>query len=152
MTYTEQLVAFVKVWEGLKLRASGDPLAPGVRDIGYGHVLADGERLVEITESDADAILRADLDKRARQVEMALLGVDLLQHEFDAVLSIVFNIGIGAMSQSTMFRRLAAGDKPAAGEEFIRWCRAGGREVAGLLKRRLAEQRIYVYADYSGRP
>jgi len=152
MTYSDSLLDFVRAWEGLKLRASGDPLVPGVRDIGYGHVLAGHEHMTEITEQEAVALLRDDLDRRARQIGIALTNVDLQQHEFDALVSITFNCGIGAMSQSTMFAKLAEGDRVGAGAEFPRWCKAGGREVAGLKKRRLAEQRMFFDADYGGRP
>lgn len=151
MTYSEALVAFVKAWEGLKLEASGDPLVPGVRDIGYGHKLMPSESPGRITPEQADAWLRLDLDGHLHDLDQHI-HVALEQHEQDAVLSLAYNVGVEALRTSTLLHRINTNRFEEAADEFPRWCRAGGRIVPGLKRRRLAERAIFLDADYSGRP
>ena len=65
--------------------------------------------------------------------------VPLHQHEYDAFLSLAYNIGPGAFCGSTLVRKLNAEDYPGACAEILRWDKAGGKTVAGLTKRRQAE-------------
>jgi len=150
VTFTEDLVEFVKRWEGLKLVASPDPLVPGVWDVGYGHKLTSDERPT-ITREQADAMLREDLRAVAAGVDESVT-VPLAQNEFDALVSLAYNIGNGALARSTLMRRLNDSDFYSACDEFLRWNRAGGRIVPGLVKRRYAEQAIFGEGDYSGGP
>jgi lysozyme len=147
----EELVAFVKAWEGFKSEPSGDPLVPGVRDIGYGHVLKRGEDLLEITESQADALLRSDLHDVGYKVD-ELVAASLTDNQRDALLSFTYNLGAGALSQSTLLHLINACRFDAAGLQFSRWCYAGGHAVNGLKLRRMAEQAIFTDCDYRGRP
>lgn len=149
--YSEQLVEFVKRWEGLKLVPSLDPLVPGVADVGYGHVLRQGDSKEPITRDLADKMLRADLDGFAVAVD-EMVTPTIAQHEFDALVSISYNVGANALKSSTLMRKLNNNDFFGAAEEFTRWVRAGGRIVGGLVKRREAERRMFEDADYSGAP
>lgn len=163
LTYSEALVAFVKAWEGLKLEASGDPLVPGVRDIGYGHKLAPGEVVGPITEAEAGILLRKDLDERLSELDPHV-HVALEQHEQDALLSILYNCGAGAPGEkdgiiwlksgqpSTLLHRINNNRFEEAADEFPRWCRAEGRIVPGLKRRRLAERAMFLDAEYGSRP
>ena len=67
--------------------------------------------------------------------------VPLHQHEYDAFLSLAYNIGPGAFCGSTLVRKLNAEDYAGACAEILRWDKAGGKTVAGLTKRRQAEYR-----------
>ena len=67
--------------------------------------------------------------------------VPLHQHEYDAFLSLAYNIGPGAFCGSTLVRKLNAEDYAGACAEILRWDKAGGKTVAGLTKRRQAEHR-----------
>lgn len=67
--------------------------------------------------------------------------VPLHQHEYDAYMSLAYNIGPGAFCGSTLVRKLNAGDYAGACREILRWNRAGGRVVQGLVNRRAAEYR-----------
>jgi lysozyme len=67
------------------------------------------------------------------------VNVPLHQHEYDAFLSLAYNIGPGAFCGSTLVRRLNQGDYDAACKEILRWNRAGGKVVQGLANRRQAE-------------
>jgi lysozyme len=151
VNYSPELVEFVKAWEGLKLRASGDPLVPGVKDIGYGHKLMPGSTLLELTPGEAEAMLRIDLDERLHFLDPHI-HVALEQHEQDALLSLAFNVGTDAVIKSTLLHRVNHNRFEEAADEFPKWCKAGGKIVQGLKRRRLAERAMFIDADYSGRP
>jgi lysozyme len=65
--------------------------------------------------------------------------VPLHQHEYDAYLSLAYNIGPGAFCGSTLVRKLNGGDYEGACREILRWNKAGGRVVQGLVNRRERE-------------
>ena len=150
MTFSESLVEFVKRWEGLKLEASPDPLVAGVWDVGHGHVLRSEAR-PHITREEADKLLREDLAAFSAAVD-EMAKPTLAQHEHDALVSLAYNVGAKAVETSTLMRRLNNNDFYGAADEFLRWNRAGGRIVAGLVKRRQAEQSMLEEADYTGSP
>jgi lysozyme len=66
------------------------------------------------------------------------------QHEFDALVSFVFNVGGGAYTRSTMKRLLEAGDKKGAGEQFLRWNKIGKKVSRGLTLRRQRERLFFL--------
>lgn len=116
MTISEQGLALLRDREGCRLDAYRDSV--GVPTIGVGHT-AGVQMGMTITEEEAMALLREDL----RWSEAAVNGgisVPLKQHQFDALVSFVFNVGQGAFSSSTLRRRINAGD-PSAVDEFDRW-------------------------------
>ena len=104
--------------------------------IGYGHTNGVYEGQI-ITESDAEELLRKDLMWFEEQVVSLILPV-LTQNEFDAIVSFTFNVGSGALSDSTFRRRINSGEQKALcfQEEFPRWTNGG---LAGLVRRRDAE-------------
>ena len=65
--------------------------------------------------------------------------VPLHQHEYDAFISLAYNIGSSAFCSSTLVRKLNASDYTGACKEILRWNRAGGQVVQGLVNRRQAE-------------
>lgn len=65
--------------------------------------------------------------------------VPLHQHEYDALVSLSYNIGAQAFCASTLVRKLNAGDYTGACEQILRWNKAGGRVVRGLTLRRQQE-------------
>lgn len=149
---TPELIEFVKGWEGLKLKASRDPLNNRVTDIGYGHVIRLGEIYTEITAEEAEVLLVDDLLDVEAEVLQLVGPLNLSTPELDALVSFAYNEGATKLSQSTLLRKLRFGDKDGALEEFPRWMYAGGKPAPGLLKRRIAEQAMFRDADYSGRP
>jgi lysozyme len=149
MTPSPELLEFLRAWEGPpSLRPRQDPVAPGVWDIGYGHVCGPNEPT--ITPQRADEMLAEDIEKYANAVRDNV-SVELEQCEFDALTSFTLNVGIGAFAKSTL-RRLVNLRDPDAADQFARWNKAGGREVLGLTKRRAAERAMFVDADYTRRP
>jgi lysozyme len=138
----------IKQFEGLSLTAYRCPA--GVPTIGYGHTagVLMGET---ITPAQADAYLAADLVAYAQNVEKMLGGAATSQHEFDAMVSLAFNIGIGGFEKSTVLRLHKAGDKVGAARAFEMWCKAmvNGQlqTLPGLLARRQKEAAFYLTPD-----
>ena len=150
-------IDLIKRFEGLELTAYRD--IAGVRTIGYGHTegFRDGRFGPEasISQAQAEALLAEDLAPREAAVS-ALCKAALNQHEFDALVSLVYNIGAGAFARSTVRRRLEGGDRTGAADAFLMWnkARVGGalREVRGLTRRRRAERALFLTPVSSGRP
>lgn len=136
--------SLVEASEGERLVAYRDCV--GVLTIGYGHTSRAGEPAVasgmRITAAEADEILSRDLAVFERGVAAALgkSRSDVTQNEFDALVSLAFNIGLGAFRSSSLLRAYVAGDKTTAARKFLDWNKAGGRVVAGLAARRTRER------------
>lgn len=108
--------------------------------IGYGHTGVDVYVGQVITESEAEELLRADLNKFEDAVN-ELITVSLTEHEFDATVSFAFNVGSGALKDSTFRRRINSGEDKATcfKEEFPRWVNGPSGPLPGLVNRRNAE-------------
>lgn len=113
----------------------------GVWTIGWGHT--GGVKSGDVTtEAQAMELLRADL-KHAEDAVKAQ-GLKLRQSQFDALVSFVFNVGIGNFQKSTLLR--VAKENPndlRIKSEFDRWVYGGGRVLPGLVKRRKDESNLY---------
>jgi lysozyme len=66
------------------------------------------------------------------------------QSEFDALVSFSFNLGLGTFQRSTVRSAFLRDDKTRAGEVLLKYCRAGGRILKGLQRRRLAEHAMFM--------
>jgi lysozyme len=116
------------------------PVPGDVPTLGYGATA--GVRLGQKTTPERALIrLLADADEHARGVK-SCIAVPLYQHEFDAYVSLAFNIGVGAFCGSTLVLLLNSGDYGGACKQILRWNRAGGRVLNGLVKRRQAEYKL----------
>jgi lysozyme len=116
---------------------------------GFGHLGKRGEIPPKrISEADATALLCRDLEVAEACID-GLVDVNLSQSQFDALCSFVFNLGCTAFMGSTLLRKINAGDATAS-DEFRKWCRVGHNEVAGLLRRRLAEQALWDKGESDG--
>lgn len=149
MNLTNEIRAKMMQWEGCRLKAYRCPA--GVLTIGYGHTGPDVEPGMEITAPQAVALFNADVDKFARSVEAALAGVPLKQKQFDAVVSLAYNIGLGALKKSTLYRKVKANpNDPTIRVEFMKHvnARVNGvlKPLPGLVKRRTAEADHYFSA------
>lgn len=129
---------FIETWEGLDLRAYDD--GTGVITIGYGHTDAAGPPKVipgmAITESEADAILAADL----ASVEVSVnhyITATIDQNQFDALVSFQFNTG--GLGRSSLMRDINSGATDQTERAFGMWVMGGGHVMQGLVKRRKAE-------------
>ncbi len=133
-------VDIVKRWEGCKLSAYLCPA--GVPTIGYGHT-GDVKIGQKITQHQAEVILALDLEEFEEGVSDLMVGTPLTENEFSALVSFAFNVGITALSKSTLRRKIASGNETAP-DEFLKWTRAGGKILPGLVSRRAEERALYV--------
>ena len=139
-------IDLIKRFEGLRLAAYFD--AVGVRTIGYGHTrtVQPGQK---ISEDQADALLKDDLARFEHAVN-DYVSVEINQHEFDALVSFAFNVGVDALRRSTLLRMLNEGQRQAAADQFWRWDKAGGRTLAGLKTRRAEERDLFLRPMHLG--
>lgn len=138
-------VEAVMQWEQFRAEPYQDQA--GHWTIGYGHKILPGESFSWITEAEAENILRNDLAIAERAIH-DLVRVPISQTQFDALVSFVFNVGRAAFAESTLLRKLNAGDHDGAAAEFERWrfVTVNGEKVAsnGLLRRREHERALFV--------
>ena len=129
-------LALIQQFEGLMLTAYKDSV--GIPTIGYGHTR--NVRMDDmITREEAIDFLKDDVQYAENCVKSEINQVRLTQHQFDALVSFVFNIGCSAFRNSTLLRCLRMGDFEAAQGQFGQWTRAGNDHPLGLIKRRAAE-------------
>ncbi|AIB13563.1 muraminidase (plasmid) [Azospirillum argentinense] len=136
-------LALVRHFEGLYLNAYLCPA--GVPTIGYGHTA--GVRMGQTIDGlQAEVFLRADMAEAAAQVDK-LVTVPLTDRQRGALASFVFNLGAGALRDSTLRSMLNKGDYKGAAGQFGRWVYAtvNGEKVQlpGLVKRRAAEAKLF---------
>lgn len=134
-------VELIKEFEGCRLKAYLCPA--GVPTIGYGATGPDIRLGMTWTQEQADDRLAEDIHQFAAAVDEAL-QVDCSDNEFAAMVSLAFNIGAGAFERSTLLRMVNTGDFAGAAHQFVRWSKAGGRTLPGLLRRREAERDLFL--------
>lgn len=149
MEYSKKGLQLTEQFEGLRLKAYQD--VRGIWTIGYGHTGPDVHVGMIITKDQAEALLAQDVQKAASAVNH-LVTVPLTQDEFDALVDFVFNVGSGHFGSSTMLKLLNQGDYTGAAHEFERWSHAGAAVVAGLLRRRQAEETEFESNDSGTAP
>lgn len=130
----------IKLYEGLRLDAYLCPA--GVPTIGYGHTkdVKLGDRC---TQQQAEEWLEDDFFMAKTDVK-AVVKVPITQNQLDALGSFVFNLGVRRLIQSTLLKKLNAGDYCGAAAEFDKWVFAGGKKLNGLVKRRAAEKQLFL--------
>ena len=129
----------IKQFEGLRLKAYLCPA--GIWTIGYGHTSGVSPNSF-ITIQEADEYLHRDV----ATIEMQLnkLNLSLRQCQWDAIVSFVFNVGIGNFKASTLLAKIRINpDDNSIMDEFLRWVYANGKVMRGLQKRRLTEMKLY---------
>lgn len=138
-------IILIKSFEGLRLNAYPDPGTGGAPwTIGYGHTGPDVYRGLKITEAQAEALLRQDLARFERGVDRLVEGAFTSQVQFDAMVSLAYNIGLGGFQRSSVLRHHRAGNKLRAAASFLMWVKAAGRTLPGLVRRRNAERKLYL--------
>jgi lysozyme len=95
------------------------------------------------TEAEATAALRSEMDKHEAAV-LRLVKVPITQSQFDALVSFSYNCGSTALAKSTLLRHLNSGDPVRAASHFADYKRAGGKVLAGLVRRRAAEAGLFM--------
>lgn len=132
-----------KEFEGCKLTAY--QCSAYVWTIGWGETyqVKEGDT---ITQTEADAMLEKRIFELEKRI-LELVKVKLSENEICALISFVYNVGIGNFRNSKLLQRLNLGLRAQAGREFLKWNRAGGKELEGLNRRRRAERVLFLTKD-----
>lgn len=139
MKYSGKGLQLTKSFESCRLVAYQD--SGGVWTIGWGHTQNVYSGMT-CTQSQADAWLLSDMVDAENAVRH-LVKVALTQEEYDALVDFTFNVGAGNFAHSTLLALLNAGNYSAAAEQFERWHHVNGKDCAGLMRRRLAEEALF---------
>ena len=146
MELSEKIKQMIKGWEGCRLTAYRCPA--GVLTIGYGHTGPDVTAGMKITQSEADRLFDQDVKRFADKVAPLFVGVVLNNNQFDALISLSYNIGTLSIKAPTLLRKVKANpNDPTIREEFLKHvnARVNGvlKPLPGLVKRRTAEANHY---------
>lgn len=140
LTTSPRGIGLIKQFEGFRAQAYQDVV--GVWTIGYGFTegVTEGQHM---TRAQADARLATEL-LRYEAAVLAACKVEPNQNQFDALVSLAWNIGPDRMAKSSVIKAHNRGDTQAAARAFGLWNKAGGKEWPGLVRRRAAEAAIYL--------
>jgi lysozyme len=140
-------LAMIKGFEGFREKAYKDIV--GVWTVGYGETSLDGRPV------RADDVL--PLAAATERLRLRCNGVfggavracgPMAQHQYDACVSLAYNIGSAGFAGSTVARRLRAGDAAGAGAAFLLWNKAGGKVAPVLVRRRAVERACFDHGVY----
>lgn len=157
-------VGLIKSFEGIldgdpstvKLDAYLDPI--GIWTIGWGHAIVYNRQFLRgaanrgtaralypggITLAQAEALLKQDIQEHARQLD-TVLKAKVNDNQYAALVSFVYNLGIGNLKKSTLLRLVNQGAYFAVANEFRKWVKAGGKTLRGLVRRREAERKLFL--------
>lgn len=138
-------ISLLHEFEACRLKAYRCPA--NVWTIGWGNTFyEDGSKVCEgdqITQERADVLFDNILNKFAINVRK-LIKRELNRNQFNALVSFAYNLGTGNLSKSTLLKKVNANPcDPTIHDEFMRWTRAGGKVLNGLIRRRKAEADLY---------
>ena len=114
--------------------------------IGYGNTFwEDGTPVKigdQISKERAETLLKHVVDNFSVAVEVDI-KIEVTQNQFDALVSLAYNIGLGAFKNSTLLRQLNRGNFVGASQEFLRWDKSNGKPLLGLTRRREREELLF---------
>lgn len=140
--------AFIMPWEGLETRAYRDIV--GIWTICYGETYAVKPGEVR-TPAQCESGLAKGVGEYYARLDACVTNDNVPVKATAAFVSWSWNVGTGAACGSTLVRKLNAGDVRGACDELLRWIRAGGRVVQGLVNRRKAERTLCLEGVAEGR-
>lgn len=141
--------SIIKQFEGLQLMAYADPATKAEPyTIGWGTTIyPEGIRVNlgdVITKERAEQCLIFEVDKKAVGVNDLTKNSSINQHQFDAVTSLSYNIGLGNFKKSSVLKKLLIDPNDTTiKDSFLLWNKAAGKVMAGLTRRREAEYELY---------
>ena len=142
---SEEIKQFIKQYEQCRLKAYL-PTKADRPTIGYGMTFVNGKPVEMgdiITPQEAEELFDDAISSLSEEVNK-LIGAVLTQSQYDAVLSLAFNIGLANLRHSTLLKLLNKGDKQAAADEFLRWNHQAGKVLPGLTFRRQEERELFL--------
>lgn len=143
----ESCIDLIAKFEGLKLEPYLDVI--GVPTIGYGATYYKDGTMVTMRDKpisiqEAKDLLSYHVRSFYDQVKLITLSAKLNENQLSALTSFSYNLGIGALLKSTLLKKLKLDPLDVSiKDEFVRWNKAGGKELAGLTKRRKEEAELY---------
>lgn len=140
MEYSKSGEQLTESFEGCRLTAYQD--STGIWTIAYGHTKGVTAGMI-CTQDQADQWLTEDIAFAVANVNRKV-HIPLTQGEFDSMVDFDFNLGNGSLDSSTLLKLVNSGDFAAAANQFDEWDHAGGQVVAGLLRRRQAEEQEFL--------
>jgi lysozyme len=140
LSVSQRLVDMIKGFEGF--RAYPYTCPGGSLTIGYGTTIKPGE-YTSITKEYAESLLRKSIAGFERSVKK-LVKVPLSQNQYDALVSFTYNVGAGALKRSTLLKKLNSGDYSGAADELLKFTRANGKVLEGLVRRREKERNLFL--------
>jgi lysozyme len=158
MKASEKAKEMIKHHEGVRTRPYLCPAK--LWTVGVGHVLYPEQAKMKLddrknmwlhpednrvwTMEQINALLKFDLDRFERGVARLCPSAVFNQNHFDALVSFSFNVGLGNLQKSALRMKYNRGEYEAAGEEFLKWAKAGGKTLKGLLNRRIDERAVFL--------
>ena len=140
MQTSSQGLTLIKQFEGFRPTPYRCPA--GKLTIGYGHVIKAGEVFTNINKQKASDILQSDIKPIETWLRMHMT-LSLTQNQWDALVSFIFNIGLGKFRESRVFSNLASQNIKEALRLWGQWVHAGGLKLKGLEDRRKAEIKLF---------
>lgn len=142
----KEALNIIKNGEGLSLSPYLDSV--GIPTIGYGNTYyLDGKKVSlcdkPLTIEQAENLLMLSLKEYEEGVK-ELVKVPINENQFGALVSFAYNVGLGNLAKSTLLKKLNSSDYLGASEEFLRWNKAGGKVLNGLIKRRKQEKELFL--------
>jgi len=147
MKTSKEGIDFIKKWEGFCPKPY--KCTSGVPTIGYGATFyTNGKKVTmqdrEVTEVQASGMLATMVANNFEKYVDSYVTAEVNQSQFDAMVSLAYNIGVGAFKKSTLLKKVNANpNDPSIANEFLRWKNSGGRVVQGLVNRRKEEVAMY---------
>lgn len=141
----DNVTQLIKYYEGLRLQVYTCP--GGEQTIGYGHFIKSTDKIGDtISEHKANVLLQEDMKTVKTSILNSLpdKGANLKESQLDALISFVFNLGIGNFINSTLYEYILEEDFTRAACEFTKWVNADGEPLLGLLRRRISEASLFV--------
>ena len=158
MKTSPEAIKMIKHHEGVRVKPYRCPA--GLHTIGVGHVLYPEQAKLPMAErlkmpiqiehfrifsmEEVDAFLAQDLARFERGVARYCPPALASQGIFDALVSFSFNVGLGNLQRSGLRMKTNRGDFDEAADEFLKWTKAGGKALPGLVKRRNDERALYL--------
>lgn len=156
MKLSENGIQFLISLEGFKRTPYKDVI--GIDTIGVGHVIKSSERFINaLSDEEVLKLLKKDIEEIGFERNLSNLNLDINQRQFDACFSLSFNVGITAFNESTLLsilKGISNGQRDnnylIASNEFLKWNKANGKVIQGLVNRRMKERRLFLYGIYEG--
>lgn len=150
MQPSQKCYDIIKESEGLVLHAYVDPGTGNLPiTIGYGSTMKkDGTKFKlgdTVTKEEAEKLLEWEINNKAIPVDNLLKPTIVKQHQFDALVSFTYNVGIGNFKSSTLLKKVKANpEDETIKAEFLKWNKAAGKVLTGLKVRRGKEYDLYI--------